>query len=155
MIKVKLSDPNNMKCFSGFIHTRDLLRDYSIDITESSDYDYEFVDATQFVDLSIPLQESIDRGIENLSKKTGDYFLFHGGDSTAIMGAYEVFIESNAKYLFKKAALLNEIAFKVPKLAIGKNTKTNLQSGIMFGAIETGDSETLQMIDEEVLRHFV
>ena len=26
---------------------------------------------------------------------------------------------------------------------------------IMFGAIETGDSETLQMIDEEVLRHFV
>ena len=26
---------------------------------------------------------------------------------------------------------------------------------IMFGAIDTGDSETLQMIDEEVLRHFV
>tara|TARA_A100001011_G_scaffold153903_1_gene162336 strand:+ start:1236 stop:2249 length:1014 start_codon:yes stop_codon:yes gene_type:complete len=108
MIKVKLSDPNNMKCFSGFIHTRDLLRDYSIDITESSDYDYEFVDATQFVDLSIPLQESIDRGIENLSKKTGDYFLFHGGDSTAIMGAYEVFIESNAKYLFRKQLLSQE-----------------------------------------------
>ena len=26
---------------------------------------------------------------------------------------------------------------------------------IMFGAVDTGDSETLQMIDEEVLRHFV
>jgi len=126
VIKVKLSDPNNMKCFSGFIHTKDLLRDYSIDITESNDYDYEFVDATQFVDLSIPLQESIDRGIENLSKKTGDYFLFHGGDSTAIMGAYEVFIESNAKYLFRKQ-LLSQQDYKekttLNKWFFGKGSK--------------------------------
>ena len=49
MIKVKLSDNQNMKCFSGFIHTKDLLRDYSIDITDSDDYDYEFVDANQFL----------------------------------------------------------------------------------------------------------
>ena len=100
MIKIKLSDSNNMKCFSGLIHTRNMLKDYSIDITDSDSYDYEFVDATEFVDLSIPLQDSIDKGLENLSKKTGDYFLFHGGDSTSIMGAYEVFIESDAKYLF-------------------------------------------------------
>ena len=100
MIKIKLSDSNNMKCFSGLIHTRNMLKDYSIDITNSDSYDYEFVDATEFVDLSIPLQDSIDKGLENLSKKTGDYFLFHGGDSTSIMGAYEVFIESN--YFNKK-----------------------------------------------------
>ena len=99
MIKVKLTDSNNMKCFSGLIHTKDLLRDYSIDITESDDYDYEFVHADEFVNLSLPLQESIDRGVDNLSKKSGDYFLFHGGDSTSIMGAYEVFIESDAKFL--------------------------------------------------------
>ena len=108
MIKIKLSDPNNMKCFSGFIHTRDLLREYSIDVTSTDDYDYEFIDATKFVDLSLPLQESVDKGIEFLSKKSGDYFLFHGGDSTAIMGAYEVFIESNAKYLFRKQLLSQE-----------------------------------------------
>ena len=105
MIKVKLTDSNNMKCFSGLIHTKDLLRDYSIDITDSDDYDYEFVHADEFVNLSLPLQESIDRGIDNLSKKSGDYFLFHGGDSTSIMGAYEVFIESEAKFLFKKQLL--------------------------------------------------
>ena len=105
MIKVKLTDSNNMKCFSGLIHTKDLLRDYSIDITESDDYDYEFVHADEFVNLSLPLQESIDRGVDNLSKKSGDYFLFHGGDSTSIMGAYEVFIESDAKFLFKKQLL--------------------------------------------------
>ena len=47
-------------------------------------------------------------GLGNLSKKTGDYFLFHGGDSTSIVGAYEVFIESNAKFLFKKQLLSRE-----------------------------------------------
>jgi hypothetical protein len=108
VIKVKLSDTNNMKCFSGLIHAKNLLKDYSIDITDSDDYDYEFVDATQFVDLSLPLKDSIDMGLENLSKKSGDYFLFHGGDSTSIMGAYEVFIESNAKYLFRKQLLSQE-----------------------------------------------
>ena len=111
MIKVKLTDSNNMKCFSGLIHTKDLLRDYSIDITDSDDYDYEFVHADEFVNLSLPLQESIDRGIDNLSKKSGDYFLFHGGDSTSIMGAYEVFIESEAKFLFKKQ-LLSQYDYK-------------------------------------------
>ena len=111
MIKVKLTDSSNMKCFSGLIHTRDLLRDYSIDITDSDDYDYEFVHADEFVNLSLPLQESIDRGIDNLSKKSGDYFLFHGGDSTSIMGAYEVFIESEAKFLFKKQ-LLSQYDYK-------------------------------------------
>ena len=108
MIKIKLSDPNNMKSFSGFIHTRDLLREYSIEITDSNDYDYEFIHANEFVNTNLPLQESIDMGLENLSKKTGDYFLFHGGDSTSIVGAYEVFVESNAKFLFKKQLLSQE-----------------------------------------------
>ena len=108
MIKIKLSDPNNMKSFSGFIHTRDLLREYSIEITDSDDYDYEFIHANEFVDTNLPLQQSVDMGLENLSKKTGDYFLFHGGDSTSIVGAYEVFIKSNAKFLFKKQLLSRE-----------------------------------------------
>ena len=108
MIKIKLSDNQNIKCFSGLIVSRDRLRDYSIDITDSDDYDYEFVDMNQFLKLSVPLQESIDWGLENLSKKSGDYFLFHGGDSTSIMGAYEVFVESDAKYLFKKQLLSQE-----------------------------------------------
>ena len=108
MIKIKLSDPNNMKSFSGFIHTRDLLREYSIEITDSNDYDYEFIHANEFVDTNLPLQQSIDMGLGNLSKKTGDYFLFHGGDSTSIVGAYEVFVESNAKFLFKKQLLSQE-----------------------------------------------
>ena len=108
MIKIRLSDNQNMKCFSGLVISRDMLKDYSIDITDSDDYDYEFVDANQFLKLSLPLQDSIDWGLENLSKKSGDYFLFHGGDSTSIMGVYEVFIKSNAKYSFKKQLLSQE-----------------------------------------------
>ena len=108
MIKIKLSDNQNMKCFSGLIVARDMLRDYSIDITDSDDYDYEFIHSNVFVDTNLPLNQSIDMGIENLSNKSGDYFLFHGGDSTSIIGAYEVFVESNAKFLFKKQLLSQE-----------------------------------------------
>ena len=97
-----------MKCFSGFIHAKDMLRDYSIDITDSDDYDYEFIDANKFSDLSMTLNDSVKWGLEQLSKKTGDYFLFHGADSTSILGSYEVFIDSNAKYLFKKQLLSQE-----------------------------------------------
>ena len=102
MIKIRLSDNQNMKCFSGLVISKDMLMDYSIDITDSDDYDYEFIAATEFLDLSLPLKDSIEWGLENLSKKSGDYYLVHGGDSTSIMGVYEVFIESDAKYLFKK-----------------------------------------------------
>jgi len=108
MIKIKLSQPDNMKCFAGLLITRDLLKEYSIDITASDDYDYEFVDTSQFVDLRLPLEDSINYGLEKLSKKTGDYFLFHGGDSTSLMGVYEVFVQSDAKFLFKKQILSQE-----------------------------------------------
>ena len=113
MIKIKLSDNQNTKCFSGFILSKDILyTNYSIDLTTDDDYDYEFVDANEFLNLSLPLQESIDWGLNNISKKSGDYFLFHGGDSTSIMGVYEVFIESDAKFLFKKQ-LLSQNDYKI------------------------------------------
>ena len=52
-------------------------------------------------------------GLENLSKITGDYFLFDGSDSTSLMGAYEVFDKSNAMYLFKNQLLSRE-DYKTP-----------------------------------------
>ena len=53
-----------------------------------------------------------------------------------IGGAIAPGMEVAAKNLFKKAALLKETSFSVPTSAIGKNTSTNLQSGIMMGAID-------------------
>lgn len=73
MIKIKLSDPNSMKCFSGFIHAKDLLKEFSIDITITDDY--KFIDASQFVNLAMTLDESVKWGIDQISKKTGDILL--------------------------------------------------------------------------------
>ena len=53
-----------------------------------------------------------------------------------IGGAIAPGIDVSAQYLFKKAAQLNNVDFEVPKSAIGKNTMTNLQSGIMYGGID-------------------
>lgn len=52
-------------------------------------------------------------------------------------GAIAPGIDVSARYLFEKAALLRETAFTMPDKVIGKNTATNLQSGIMYAAIDS------------------
>ena len=118
MIKVKILNPTlfrNEPTFRpfGFIQQK-LYTDYSIQFTDSDDYDYMFVGMHDFIDKKRPLQESIDYGLENLSKITGDYFLFEGSDSTSLMGGYEVFEQSDALYLFKNQMLPSQEAYKVP-----------------------------------------
>jgi len=115
MIKVKLSDPNDPKNFSGLILNKDRLRDYSIELTTSNDYDYEFISQNRYLDLSVTLAQSIDEGLKYLSNKSGDYFLFHGADSTSLLGAYEVFSQCNAKALFKKQ-ILSQLDYKHPAI---------------------------------------
>ena len=56
-----------------------------------------------------------------------------------IGGAIAPGLEIAARNLFEKVALLKETALTVPKSAIGRDTSTNLQSGIMFGAIDVID----------------
>ena len=104
MIKIKIQNPTigrNEITFRPFLQLAHLLRDYSIDITDSDDYDFLFVGMHDFIDKKQSLNDSIEYGLESLSKITGDYFLFDGSDSTSLMGAYEVFDQSNAIYLFK------------------------------------------------------
>jgi len=108
MIKIKLSDPTNMKCFSGLLHAAPMLSDYSMAIVSDGSYDYELLATNEFVKSDLPLQQSIEYGLENLSHKSGDYFLVHGGDSTSLMAAWEVFEQSSARYLFKKQILTRE-----------------------------------------------
>ncbi len=47
--------------------------------------------------------------------------------------------ETAAQNLFEKAALLNDTPFTIPSLAIGRDTTSNIQSGIMLGAIDVID----------------
>ena len=117
MIKIKIHDPlmgKNRISFAGFLMLKDLLREYSIDITDSDDYDYMFLGAHDILNKSIGLQESIEYGLENCSKITGDYFIFDGSDSTSLMGSYEVLEQSNAMFLFKNQLLKNRDEYKTP-----------------------------------------
>ena len=45
-------------------------------------------------------------------------------------------IDVSAKHLFNRAEQLAQVPLRLPKTVIGKNTATNLQSGIMYGGID-------------------
>ena len=109
MIKIKVLDHHkgrNEPTFRPLTFVRDMLyTDYSIELTTSDDFDFMFIGMDDFIDKKKSLPESISWGLENLSKITGDYFLFDGSDSTSLMGAYEVFEQSDAIYLFKNQLL--------------------------------------------------
>ena len=114
MIKVKILNHNkdrNEPTFRPLTFIREMLySDYSIELTTDDDFDYMFVGMSDFFDKKKPLKESTEWGLENLDKVTqgGDYFLFDGSDSTSLMGAYEVFEQRDAKYLFKNQLLSRE-----------------------------------------------
>ena len=110
MIKIKIHDPlmgKNRISFQGFLMLKDMLRDYSIDITDSDDFDYMFLGAYNILDKGLGLQESIEYGLKNIDDLagSGDCFIFDGSDSTSLMGSYEVLDQSNAKFLFKNQLL--------------------------------------------------
>ena len=116
MIKIRLTDWRNGRnqiTFSYFLQRLQTFYDLGIQFTEDGSYDFEFIGMQNFIDKKVPLQESIDKGLEYLSNNNGDYFLFDGSDSTSLMGAYEVFSQSNAQYLFKPAILERE-EYKIP-----------------------------------------
>ena len=67
---------------------------------------------------------------------------------TFIGGAIAPGLETAARNLFERAALLKKTAFTVPKLAIGRDTTANLQSGIMLGAIDVIDGMFGRILEE-------
>lgn len=106
MVKIKLSNwgkGRNEYTFRPFLIYYQKFFESGIQFVEDGDCDYEFIGMDDFINKKLPLKESIKYGIDSLSKKNNKYFLFDGSDSTSLMGAYEVFKESNAIYLFKPA----------------------------------------------------
>jgi len=53
-----------------------------------------------------------------------------------IGGVIAAGVETSAKYLINKAALLSDTDLIFPENVIGIDTKTNIQSGIMFGSVD-------------------
>ncbi len=77
-----------------------------------------------------------DRPIIIIDFGTANTYDVINSNSTFIGGAISPGIETSAQYLIEKAALLDKTKFNFPDQVIGKTTKTNIQSGIMFGAID-------------------
>ena len=111
MIKIKLLDyqlHRNETTFRYYWVNKEIFKQIGIEFTlDSLDYDYVFVGQASIIDKKVSLKKSINKGLEFLSKITGDYFIFDGQDSTSLMGTIDVFRESNA-LLFLKTVYLND-----------------------------------------------
>jgi len=110
MIKIKLVELDkhrNEIAFRPYIWAQNILQDIGIELTTDNSYDYALVAQASYIDKTIPLQESIEKGIDYLSRITGDYIMLDGQDSTSMIGTIDVFRHSNAK-LFLKNTLLND-----------------------------------------------
>ena len=69
-------------------------------------------------------------------------------NGTFIGGVIAPGIELSAINLFEKAALLSKTNFIFPKNVIGKNTKSNIQSGIMYGSLDAINGMIKRIIKE-------
>ena len=108
MIKIKLLEleiHRNETTFRPFLFAQDYLREIGIEFTNSDDYDYALVGQASIIDKKKSLDESIENGLEFVSKITGDYIIMDGQDSTSLIGTIDVFRESDAVLFLKNSYL--------------------------------------------------
>jgi hypothetical protein len=108
MIKIKLIDRQvhrNETTFRPFVFAQNYLKEIGIEFTDGDSYDYAWVAQASIIDKKKSLKESVENGLEFLSKITGDYMIFDGQDATTLIGTIDVFRESNAKLFLKNSYL--------------------------------------------------
>ena len=108
MIKIRLHElekHRNETTFRPFLSARNLFLDVGIEFTDSDDYDYAFVGQASIIDKSKSLDESVERGLDFVSKINGDYIIIDGQDSTSLIGTIDVFRDSDAILFLKNSYL--------------------------------------------------
>ena len=108
MIKIKLIEPHihrNETTFRPFISAQNYLSEIGIEFTDDDSYDYAWIAQASIIDKKKSLKESVENGLEFLSKITGDYMIIDGQDATSLIGTIDVFRESNAKLFLKNSYL--------------------------------------------------
>ena len=70
-------------------------------------------------------------------------------DGDFIGGAIAPGIDVSADYLINKTALLKDTIYKFPPKVIGKNTISNIQSGVMYGGLASVEG-MIKLIDAEI-----
>ena len=122
MIKIKLYelDKHRNECaFRPYIAAQNILREIGIEFTQGDSYDYAWIAQASFLNKKVSLKQSVNDGLEFLSKIDGDYMLLDGQDSTSLIGSYEVFKESNALLLMKNSLLKDRSLYK-QKWSLGR-----------------------------------
>jgi hypothetical protein len=115
MIKIKLYelDKHRNECtFRPFLYAQNSLRDIGIEFTTGNSYDYAWIAQASFTTKNVSLEQSVENGLEFLSKISGDYMLIDGQDSTSLLGTYEVFKSSNALIMLKNSLLKDRSLYK-------------------------------------------
>ena len=116
MIKIKLNNWNkgrNNHTFRPFLMYGQYFKDMGIQFVEEGSYDYEFVGMVDFLNKGIPINESIQMGVDFINERNGNCYLFDGSDSTSLMAAWEVMEQTNAIALYKNQILTQEV-YKTP-----------------------------------------
>ena len=115
MIKIKLLEKDihrNETTFRPFLFAQNTLRDIGIEFTDSDDYDYAWVAQASIIDKEVSLEQSIEKGVNFISKITGDYMIVDVQDATSLIGTIDVFRESNALLFLKNSYLKNFELYK-------------------------------------------
>tara|TARA_R110000737_G_scaffold82074_2_gene114389 strand:- start:2913 stop:3944 length:1032 start_codon:yes stop_codon:yes gene_type:complete len=115
MIKIKLYelDKHRNECaYRPYLAAQNTLHDIGIQFTTGDSYDYAWIAQDSFINKKVSLQESVDTGLNFLSKISGDYMLLDAQDSTSLMGSYEVFKQSNALLMMKNSLLRDKSLYK-------------------------------------------
>ena len=108
MIKIKLLEKDihrNETTFRPFVFAQHVLKEVGIEFTDGDSYDYAWVGQASIIDKETSLEKSIEKGVEFVSKITGDYMIVDGQDATSLIGTVDVLRESNAKLFLKNSYL--------------------------------------------------
>ena len=111
MIKIKLLERDvhrNETTFRPFIFAQDVLREVGIEFTDGDSYDYAWIGQASIIDKETSLEKSIEKGVDFISKISGDYMIVDGQDATSLIGTVDVFRESKA-LLFLKNSYLKDL----------------------------------------------
>ncbi len=69
MIKIKIHNQfydRNELTFRGLHFARRVLRDFSIELTDSNDFDFLFVGMMDFYDMNLSIEDSVEWGLDEL-----------------------------------------------------------------------------------------
>jgi hypothetical protein len=116
MIKIRLVQPDlhrNEIAFRPYWRAREVFKQVGIEfITEDASYDFAFIAQASFIDKQVSLSESIEKGIEFVSKFGKDVLLLDGQDSHSLIGTAEILKGTDVRVMFKNTLLKDLSQYK-------------------------------------------